>query len=78
MSPKSSLSLLDALDQSLVPEATVQYELPANNFVVPQAPDIRRYLNGGESSKKANSLDKLLENQRSNAGVCQLLLQRIM
>ena len=77
MSSRSGLSLLDALDQSLAPETNneAQPDANTNDFddtaFASQTSDIRGHLNGGESSKSANNLNKQQEIQRLNAGTCR-------
>jgi len=63
MSFKGNLSLLDALDQSIAPESPDNADDPAFAY------QVLGHRNGGESSTRANDLDKLQEIQRLNAGI---------
>ena len=61
MSFNSSMSILDALDQSFVPETIDD----VSQVEADSSPDIRQYFKGRRTAKGANSSNMLRETQRS-------------
>ena len=72
MSFNSSMSLLNALDQSFVPETNDD----ATRAVGHEAPDIRQRLKKRTAPKGVNNSDRLRETQKMDLSMCQFLVPR--